>query len=113
MLRVQRCISRRRLTSHALRSRAHVHSNSTASQKGRAETSGPSTLKKAVPLALITVGAAGLAYVSARNKPVRNDAAVQNESAIEGGRVKSVPAPGSVLDGEHLTSIVWGSNRCV
>ena len=113
MLRVQRCISRRRLTSHALRSRAHIHSNSTASRKGRSETSGPSTLKKAVPLALITVGAAGLAYVSARNKPIRNDAAAQNESVIGGGGAKSVPPPSSVLDGEHLTSIVLGSNRCV
>ena len=113
MLRVQRCISRRRLTSQALRSRAHIHSNSTPSQKAHSESSGPSTLKKVAPLALITVGAVGLAYVSAKNKPVRNDAAAQNESVTAGGRVKSVPAPSSVLDGEHLTSIVWGSNRCV
>ena len=113
MLRVQRCITGRRLACQVPRSRTHIHSNSTASQKGRSETSGPSTVKKAVPLALITVGAAGLAYVSARKKPVKNDSAVQNESAEEGRRIKNVPAPRLVLDDEHLTSIVWGSNKCV
>lgn len=86
-------------------------SSASVAKPGPSSEPGPSIAKKVVPLALITVGALGLAYGSARKRPVQNDAASHDLSGAQAKVTKSSKAPGLALDDEHLLSIAWGSNK--
>lgn len=107
-------VQRRAFRQASQLTRAQVRSkqsSASVAKPGPSSEPGPSIVKKVVPLALITVGALGLAYVSARKRPVQNDAASHDLSGAQANGTKSSKAPGLALDDEHLLSIAWGSNK--